>query len=61
MPLGHLRVADFAQKVKFETSLCFEVSAVRLMRSQLTHTGPVYSELAVVKLGFPQHDTGTSR
>ena len=55
------RFAEFAQKVKFETSLCFQVNAIRLMKSQLTPTGPIYSELAVVKLGSPQHDTGTSR
>jgi len=55
------RFAEFAQKITFETSLSFEVNAVRLMRSQLTPTGPIYSELAVVKLGFPQRDAGTSR
>jgi len=55
------RFAEFAQKVKFETSLCFQVNAIRLMKSQLTPTGPIYGELAVVKLGSPQHDTGTSR
>jgi 2'-5' RNA ligase len=47
------RFAEFAQKIRFETSLSFEVSAIRLMKSQLTPTGPIYSELAMVKLGLP--------
>ena len=47
------RFAEFAQKVPFETSLAFEVSAVRLMKSQLTPTGPIYSELAAAALGAP--------
>jgi 2'-5' RNA ligase len=55
------RFAEFAQKITFETSLSFEVNAIRLMKSQLTPTGPIYSVLAVVKLGFPQRDAGTSR
>lgn len=45
------RFAQFAQNVKFETNLSFEVNAIRLMRSQLTPAGPIYSELARVKLG----------
>jgi RNA 2',3'-cyclic 3'-phosphodiesterase len=47
------RFAEFAQKVKFETSLSFEVEAIRLMKSQLTPAGPIYSELTVAKLGLP--------
>jgi 2'-5' RNA ligase len=47
------RFAEFAQKVSFETSRSFEVNAIRLMRSQLTPTGPIYSELAAVRLGLP--------
>ena len=45
------RFADFAQKVEFKASLSFEVSAIRLMKSQLTPTGPIYSELAMASLG----------
>jgi len=45
------RFAEFAQKVKFETGLSFEVKAIRLMKSQLTPNGPIYSDLAVAKLG----------
>jgi 2'-5' RNA ligase len=55
------RFAEFAQKITFEPSLTFEVNAIRLMKSQRTPTGPIYSELAVVKLGFPQRDAGISR
>ncbi len=51
-PDDRRRFAEFAQKVEFKTSLSFEVSAIRLMKSQLTPVGPVYSELAVVKLGL---------
>jgi 2'-5' RNA ligase len=46
------RFAEFAQKIEFETALSFEVNTVRLMRSQLTPTGPIYSELAIAKLGL---------
>jgi 2'-5' RNA ligase len=54
------RFAEFAQKVEFKASLAFEVSAVRLMKSQLTPAGPIYSELAVAELGLSRHDAGTS-
>jgi len=46
------RFAEFAQKISFETALSFEVNAVRLMKSQLTPTGPIYSELAAARLGL---------
>ncbi len=49
------RFAEFAQKVKFEASLSFEVNAIRLMKSQLTPGGPIYSELAAVKLDLSGH------
>jgi len=52
-PDDRRRFADFAQKVEFKASLSFDVSAVRLMKSQLTPTGPIYSELAAAKLGHP--------
>ncbi len=47
------RFAEFAQKISFEACHQFEVNAIRLMRSQLTPTGPIYSEMAAVGLGFP--------
>ena len=61
LTLGHLRdrvtpddrrrFAEFAQTVEFKASLSFEVNAIRLMKSQLTPAGPIYTELAVAKLG----------
>ncbi len=59
-PDDRRRFAEFAQKVEFKTSLAFEVSAIRLMKSQLTPAGPIYSELAAAKLGLSRHDAGTS-
>jgi 2'-5' RNA ligase len=53
-PDDRRRFAEFAQKVEFKASLAFEVSAVRLMKSQLTPAGPIYSELAVARLGLPK-------
>ena len=50
-PDDRRRFTEFAQKVEFRATLPFEVSAVRLMRSQLTPAGPIYSELGVAKLG----------
>ena len=49
-PEDRRRFGLWAQSVKFEASLSFEVNAVRLMKSQLTPSGPIYSELALVKL-----------
>jgi 2'-5' RNA ligase len=49
-PEDRRRFGLWAQSVKFEASLSFEVNAVRLMKSQLTPSGPIYSELASVKL-----------
>jgi 2'-5' RNA ligase len=46
------RFAEFAQKVEFKATLSFEVSTIRLMKSQLTPAGPVYSELAAANLGL---------
>jgi 2'-5' RNA ligase len=46
------RFGEFAQRISFETSLSFEVNAIRLMKSQLTPAGPIYSELAGVGLGL---------
>ena len=50
-PDDRRRFAEFAQKVEFKGGLSFEVNAIRLMRSQLTSAGPIYSELAAAKLG----------
>ena len=44
------RFSEFAQKVKFEARLPFEVNAIRLMKSQLTPGGPIYSKLAELNL-----------
>jgi 2'-5' RNA ligase len=51
-PDDRRRFAEFAQKLEFETTLSFEVSAIRLMKSQLTPAGPIYSELAAADLGL---------
>ena len=50
-PGDRRRFAQWAQSVKFEASLPFEVDALRLMRSQLTPSGAIYSQLASVELG----------
>ena len=51
-PDDRRRFAGFAQTVEFKTSLSFEVNAIRLMKSHLTSAGPIYSELAVARLGL---------
>jgi len=51
-PDDRRRFAEFAQTVEFKTNPSFEVSAIRLMKSQLTPAGPIYSELAVARLGL---------
>ncbi len=43
--------AQWAQSVRFEASLSFEVYALSLMKSQLTPSGAIYSRLASVELG----------
>ncbi|MDM7999724.1 MAG: RNA 2',3'-cyclic phosphodiesterase [Dehalococcoidia bacterium] len=45
------RFAEFAQTIEAPAGLPFEVNVIRLMKSQLTPTGPIYSELAVARLG----------
>ncbi|OGO07094.1 MAG: 2'-5' RNA ligase [Chloroflexi bacterium RBG_13_60_13] len=47
------RLGQWAQSVRFEARLTFEVDGVRLMKSQLTPGGPVYSQLASVDLKGP--------
>jgi 2'-5' RNA ligase len=49
-PDDRRRFAEFAQRIEFGASLSFDVNAVRLMKSQLTPAGPIYSELAMAKL-----------
>ena len=51
-PDDRRRFAEFAQTVEFKASLSFEVNAIRLIKSQLTPAGPIYTELAVAKLGL---------
>lgn len=46
------RFAHFAQGVGGAAGVRFEVDAVRLIRSQLTRSGPIYAELAVARLGL---------
>jgi 2'-5' RNA ligase len=52
IPDDRRRFAEFAQTVEFKASLSFEVNAIRLIKSQLTPAGPIYTELAVAKLGL---------
>jgi 2'-5' RNA ligase len=41
---------QWAQSVKFEISPSFEVDAIRLIKSQLTPNGPIYTELDSAEL-----------
>jgi len=50
-PGDRQRFAAWARSIEFETSRPFEVSALRLMKSQLTPSGAIYSQLASVELG----------
>ena len=43
--------ADWARSIKFESDLSFEVNALNLMKSQLTPSGAIYSQLASIELG----------
>jgi 2'-5' RNA ligase len=52
-PEDKRRLGQWAQSVRFESRLTFEVDGVRLMKSQLTPAGPVYSQLACVDLRRP--------
>lgn len=45
------RFGEFAQRVQLGTGPSFEVDVIRLMKSQLTPAGPIYSELATAQLG----------
>lgn len=45
------RFARFAQGVEGTAGLAFQVADIRLIRSQLTRGGPIYTDLAVARLG----------
>ncbi len=47
------RFGQWAQSVRLEARVPFQVDGVRLMKSQLTPGGPVYSQLASVLLKGP--------
>ncbi len=49
-PEDRRRFGQWAESVKFEVSPSFEVDALRLMKSQLTPGGPIYSGLSSVQL-----------
>jgi 2'-5' RNA ligase len=49
-PGDRRRLAQWAQSVKFEASLSFEVDALRLMKSRSTPSGAIYSQLASIEL-----------
>ena len=49
-PEDRRRFGQWAESVKFEVSPSFEVDALRLMKSQLTPGGPIYSGLSSVHL-----------
>ena len=47
------RFGEWAQSIRFEARASFRADALRLMKSQLTPAGPVYSQLASVYLKGP--------
>ncbi|HJX69951.1 MAG TPA: RNA 2',3'-cyclic phosphodiesterase [Dehalococcoidia bacterium] len=56
LPKERQSFAQWACSVKFEASLSFEVNALSLMKSQLTPSGAIYSQLAAMRLvGEPFH------
>jgi len=50
-PKERQKFGEWVSSTKFETSLSFEVSALSLMRSQLTPSGAIYDQLASLELG----------
>ena len=50
-PRERQNFGQWVSSTKFETSLSFEVEALSLMKSQLTPSGAIYSQLASIKLG----------
>jgi 2'-5' RNA ligase len=50
-PQDKQKFGEWVTSIKFETDLSFEVNALSLMRSQLTPSGAIYSQLASIELG----------
>jgi len=50
LPAERQNFAQWICSVEFETSLSFEVNALRLMKSQLTPSGAIYSQLGSIEL-----------
>jgi len=50
-PRDRQNFGDWARSVKFDSGRSFEVKALSLMRSQLTPSGPIYSQIACARLG----------
>ena len=51
LPKDRQKFGEWVTSIKFETSLSFEVNALSLMKSQLTPSGAIYTQLASVELG----------
>jgi 2'-5' RNA ligase len=50
-PKDRQKFGEWVTSIKLETSLSFEVNALSLMKSQLTPSGAIYSQLASIELG----------
>jgi len=50
-PKDKQKFGEWVTSIKFETALSFEVNALSLMKSQLTPSGAIYSQLASMELG----------
>jgi 2'-5' RNA ligase len=50
-PKDKQKFGEWLTSIKFETALSFEVNALSLMKSQLTPSGALYSQLASIQLG----------
>jgi len=50
-PKDKQKFGEWVTSIKFETALSFEVNALSLMKSQLTPSGAIYSQLASIELG----------
>jgi 2'-5' RNA ligase len=50
-PQDRQKFGEWVTSIKFETGLSFEVSTLSLMKSQLTSSGAIYSQLASIELG----------
>ena len=49
-PKDKQKFGEWVTSIKFETALSFEVNALSLMKSQLTPSGAIYSQLASIGL-----------